>query len=130
MHNEIIGYMLDGDNPVPIYSQDTRASDRFARWLRDPKRRQIAHTVVRPGLAVTTSFLGINQARYPVRDLVLWETRVTRDGRPESTHHYTSATAARTGHWEIVSDMFRAACLPIPPAIREVISANVPAAYQ
>lgn len=130
MRNRIAGYMLEGDDPVPVYSQNTGACERFADWIQNPRNLETARTVVRPGLEVSTSFLGINRARYPSKDLVLWETRVIRDGCPESPHLYGTAVAARTGHWEVVYGLYRAACLPIPPAVQESLAVHVPEPYR
>jgi hypothetical protein len=130
MKNRIVGYMLEGDNPVPVYSRNAGACERFADWLHNASNLATACTMVRPGLEVSTRFLGINRARYPSKDLVLWETRVIRDRCPEPPHLYSTAAAARTGHWEVVYSLLRGARLPIPPAIQEAIAAHVPEAYR
>lgn len=122
--------MLEEDTPVPVFSQDREACNRFSKWFEDPQNREVERTPIREGLLVVTSFLGINRARHPDKELVLWETQVFKEGVAGSSHLCSSAQAARTAHWELVWCVLRKECLPIPPELREAILRHVPAAFR
>jgi predicted RNA-binding Zn-ribbon protein involved in translation (DUF1610 family) len=77
----------------------------WAAWLEaSGKDRTVAWTAVRPGVEVSTVFLGLDHA-FGGGPPVLWETMVFGGARDGNQQRYTSEDAARAGHTAMVLEV-------------------------
>jgi hypothetical protein len=92
-----VTYVLEGHTPVPEHDVLVWGS-RF-----EATDRAVAYTEVRPGLEVSTVFLGIDFNPFgPVPHL--FETMLLRDGQPGGgAWRYSTWEEAEAGHARIVA---------------------------
>ncbi|HEY5868847.1 MAG TPA: hypothetical protein VI542_25355 [Candidatus Tectomicrobia bacterium] len=96
-------YILDGRLPVP--APDRRA---WGHWLVSASRRVTQATLAHAAV-VTTVFLGLAHGTAHDGTPLLWETVVTRDGRPHPTRVHTATwDEAEAAHARIVQVLRRA----------------------
>jgi hypothetical protein len=93
-------FRLAEDGSTPIPERDFVA---FAEWFEDADRL-VARTEVRPGVVVSTIYLGIAVTFTPDRAPLLWETLTFLDGDPRGPcGRYASRADAIAGHTRIVA---------------------------
>jgi hypothetical protein len=76
----------------------------WARWF-ETSERTLAYDEIRPGVRVSTIFLGIDASEHDPP--MLWETLVRGGFRDEETRRYASHADAVAGHTKICESLKR-----------------------
>lgn len=90
-------YILDGHEPVPVDLMT------WARWF-ETADRHVARTEVRPGVMVSTVFLGIDHS-FGTGKPLLFETMVFSDYGGDNEVRYATWDEAVAGHVAIVAKL-------------------------
>jgi hypothetical protein len=105
----MLWYILD-ENKNPVPSTAMRAS----RWMHGDDendrsifeaRCRVGLTTVRPGVEVSTVFLGLDHGHDSRKPPVLFETMVFRDGHGCDGDRYTTWADAKAGHDKTVAEV-------------------------
>lgn len=87
-------YILKGTDAVPATLME------WAEWFETAERR-VARTEVRPGIVVSTVFLGVNH-RFSDGPLQIFETMTFVNGEEDFCDRYATWAEAELGHMEEV----------------------------
>jgi hypothetical protein len=93
-------YILDGHMPVPVDLMT------WALWFQDgEKNRRVAYTEIRPGIIVSTVFLGIDMNFWAKGPPLLFETMVRSDYGWDDEVRYSTWDEAVAGHLATVAKL-------------------------
>jgi hypothetical protein len=95
-------YILDGHTPVPCENIFI-----WAKQFEETDQRRVAWTDVRPGVEVSTVFLGIDHNFFGEGPPILFETMVFRDGAGCEDERYATWDEAEQGHARMVAQVER-----------------------
>jgi len=95
----MILWMLDADRK-PINAPDLTT---WGKWFENDDNRRVARDEIRPGVMVSTVFLGVDHNRSGRGGPILFETMVFTDGDGGKTERYRTWAEAEAGHRKLVA---------------------------
>lgn len=98
MRGEILHYILEGTEPVPIDCSTSEGLDRWGEWFEDISNRKLFKTEIN-GVRISTVFLGIDHNWSGIGQPILFETMIFKGSSCEDyMERYCTYDQAHAGH--------------------------------